>query len=316
MLHWKRIGHVFDPTVLRPQPWMQEFAQCPTPFVLNDDVVRVIISCRPKRDSSLQYVAYPGYVDLDRHDLTRVVGVSNQPLLSLGGAGMFDEFGIMPSSLVRNGSQLLMYYSGWTRMDTLPYSLAIGVARSVDGGNTFSRVGPGPTLNIGLHEPYFVTGPYVLPNGEGWQMWYLSCKRWINWNGKAEPIYRAAHASSSNGLEWRHSGDEIVEAHTPNECQDMFAPFFSHGCWHSVFAFRDPTIDSGRYRLGYAQSDDLRHWKRDDGLVGFNRSNSGWDSEMMCYPQMLEIDGRQLVFYCGNQFGERGFGIAELTDIT
>ncbi len=295
---------------------MQEYAQCPTPFLLDDNTVRVIISCRPKRDSALQYVAHPGFVDLDRNDLTRIVGVSEQPILPLGGAGMFDEFGIMPSSIVRTGTEMRMYYTGWTRMDSLPYTLAVGVARSADGGRTFSRIGAGPTLNIGLHEPYFVTGPFVLPDGSGWQMWYLSCKRWINQNGKPEPVYRVAHATSSDGLDWDHTGDEMLQSNSKNECQDMFAPFFSHSSWHTVFAFRDPEIEQGRYRLGYAQSTDLRHWKRDDSQVGFQRATSGWDSEMMCYPQLFELDERQLVFYCGNQFGVQGFGIAELTHIS
>jgi len=316
MLHWKRIGHVFDPTELRPRPWMQEYAQCPTPFLLDDNTVRVIVSCRPKRDSDLQYVAHPGYVDLDRNNLTRVVGISEQPILDLGGAGMFDEFGIMPSSIVRTQSEMLLYYTGWTRMDSLPYTLAIGVARSVDGGRTFSRIGAGPTLNVGLHEPYFVTGPFVLPDGPDWQMWYLSCRRWIYQDGKPEPIYRVAHATSGNGLDWDHTGTEILPTLSSNECQDMFAPFFSHGQWHAVFAFRDPGIDLGRYRLGYAHSKDLANWERNDSLVGFERSTIGWDSEMMCYPQLFDLDGRQLVFYCGNQFGAHGFGIAELTHIS
>lgn len=313
MLRWKRIGQVFDPTLSRHETWMQEYAQCPTPFILDDDTVRVVISCRPRRDSSLQYVAHPGYVDLDRKDLTRVVGISTSPLLPLGSRGMFDEFGIMPSSIVKQDNQMRLYYTGWTRMDSLPYTLAIGVARSVDGGRSFHRMGPGPSLNIGLHEPYFVTGPYVLPHGSGWQMWYLTCKRWIQVDGMPQPIYRVAHATSSDGLEWQHDGTEILSVNSTHECQDMFAPFYYEERWHAVFAFRDPLLDHGRYQLGYASSPDLCSWTRNDRAVGIERQPGAWDSEMMCYPQLIEIDGRWLMFYCGNKFGIGGFGIAELT---
>jgi len=34
---------------------------------------------------------------------------------------------------------------------------------------------------------------------------------------------------------------------------------------------------------------------------------------MMCYPQLLEVDGKMLMFYCGDDFGKEGFGIAEMT---
>jgi hypothetical protein len=35
---------------------------------------------------------------------------------------------------------------------------------------------------------------------------------------------------------------------------------------------------------------------------------------MICYPHIVEVDGRSLMFYCGNYFGREGFGCAELVD--
>jgi hypothetical protein len=34
---------------------------------------------------------------------------------------------------------------------------------------------------------------------------------------------------------------------------------------------------------------------------------------MMASSQTIELDGRILLFYCGNSFGREGFGIAEMT---
>ena len=85
------------------------------------------------------------------------------------------------------------------------------------------------------------------------------------------------------------------------------------GRWHAVFAYRQPSTSAGAYRLGYASSTDLRHWQRDDAQAGLELSATGWDSQMLCYPQTIELDGRVLMFYCGNDFGREGFGIAELT---
>ena len=66
------------------------------------------------------------------------------------------------------------------------------------------------------------------------------------------------------------------------------------------------------YRIGYAESDDGINWTRNDDQVGIDVSNTGWDSEMIEYPHIAKINGKQIMFYCGNHFGKGGFGYAEL----
>jgi hypothetical protein len=66
------------------------------------------------------------------------------------------------------------------------------------------------------------------------------------------------------------------------------------------------------YRIGCAYSYDLSSWHRNDELAGLSPSSKGWDSEMVCYPSIIEIEDRTIMFYCGNYFGMGGFGAAEL----
>ncbi|MEZ4852011.1 MAG: hypothetical protein R3B93_26090, partial [Bacteroidia bacterium] len=66
------------------------------------------------------------------------------------------------------------------------------------------------------------------------------------------------------------------------------------------------------YRLGYAWSEDLKNWYREDDKAGIALSSEGWDSEMMCYPHIFEVDGKAYLLYNGNKFGRFGFGLAEL----
>jgi hypothetical protein len=74
--------------------------------------------------------------------------------------------------------------------------------------------------------------------------------------------------------------------------------------------FRD---EKGKgYRLGYAYSDDLTHWTRDDEHAGTELSAEGWDAEMMCYPNVFEHNNTIYLLYNGNNFGRNGFGIAKL----
>jgi hypothetical protein len=313
MLRWKKLGQVFDLNSDQIRPDMAEFAQCPTAFVLNANTIRVFISSRPKPDSNLKYVAHPFYVDLNRHDL-RIQTTANEPLISLGNKGTFDEFGIMPSSIVDHKDGLLIYYSGWTRPTSFPYTIAIGVLKSLDGGKTLTRIGEGPVFNISLDDPYFVTGPSVLHLENTWKMWYLSCSKWAMTEGKYEPTYRIALAESHNGLDWRKKHESVIEHAYDDECHDIFTPFFHANKWHAIFAWRRASKSNGNYRIGYAYSDDLESWVRDDSQAGITLSMSGWDSEMICYPNILKVDGRTLMFYCGNEFGKFGFGVAELVD--
>ncbi len=313
MFFWKKLGNIFNPTITRPREWMQEYAQCPTPFLLNEKILRVYIACRPQRGANMQYVSYPGYIDLAREDITQVVGISDTPLISLGNPGSFDEFGIMPSSVVRKGEETYIYYSGWTRKQSVPYTLAIGMAVSRDGGKVFEKLGEGPILGLTLNEPFLVTGPVVHIIADQWHMWYLTGRKWLFEEGKHEPVYQIAHAKSCDGINWHRDGIPIIPTLSEDECQDIFSPFFFGGKWHAIFAYRKPSSSEGAYRLGYASSDDLETWIRDDSQVGIEISESGWDSQMMCYPQVIDLDGRLLMFYCGNGFGREGFGIAELT---
>ena len=77
---------------------------------------------------------------------------------------------------------------------------------------------------------------------------------------------------------------------------------------HSI-DFRNP--ERG-YRIGYAYSNDLKTWERNDELGNFTISKKGWDSEMVCYPNVNLINDKYIMFYCGNSFGINGFGFAEL----
>ncbi len=81
------------------------------------------------------------------------------------------------------------------------------------------------------------------------------------------------------------------------------------------FSYRYSTQYRGRekgYRIGYAVSDDMLHWTRDDAKAGIDVSDSGWDSEMISYAHVFELDGAIYMFYLGNQVGKHGFGLARL----
>lgn len=66
------------------------------------------------------------------------------------------------------------------------------------------------------------------------------------------------------------------------------------------------------YRIGYAYSDDMYHWIRDDAMAGIDISQEGWDNESVSYPHVFEVDGNLYMLYLGNEVGRFGFGLAKL----
>ncbi len=315
MFTWQKLGKLFDPTE-RPGPaWMREFAQAPATLVF-DDFVRVYFSCRPPADAKGQYVSRSAFVDLDRRDLFRILRVSEQPTMDLGGPGTFDEFGTYPTSVIRHGREVWAYYGGWTRCESVPFNVNIGLAISRDDGVTFQRVGPGPILSYTPDEPFILSGPKIRRVDDRWFLWYIAGERWLPNNGKPEPVYRIRLASSADGIHWeKHHRDLIPRRLEPDECQASPDVFFANGRYHMFFCYRyglNYRNHERGYRIGYAVSEDMLHWTRDDAKAGITVSPSGWDAEMVAYPHVFELDGAIYMMYLGNQVGRHGFGLAKL----
>ena len=315
MFQWEKLGLVFEPAKHACRPWMSAFAQAPA-TLLFDDFVRVYFSCRPPADAAGQFVSYSAYVDLDRKDLRRVVGLAERPILSLGGLGEFDEFGTYPVSVVRDGDAVRAYYAGWTRCESVPFDVAIGEAVSHDGGRIFAKVGPGPALGYSLDEPFVLSGPKVRRFRGGWQLFYIAGRKWKMASGRPEPVYKIRLALSSDGRNWVKQGRDLIPSRIEDdEAQASPDVFESGGRFHMFFCYRasvDYRGSAGGYRIGYASSTDMLEWVRDDGLAGLDVSPEGWDSEMVSYPHVFEVDGVVYMAYLGNQVGRQGFGLARL----
>lgn len=222
----------------------------------------------------------------------------------------------MAGSVLAVGDEVWLYYCGWTRSIAVPYNWAIGLAISHDGGNSFERMGKGPIIGPSLCEPYLQACPIVRRLAENdWHMWYLSGSDWLECEGKPESLYVVLHATSRDGINWARDSRPVIPARVEFECQTSASSFVHQGGNHMLFSYRhglDFRNSERGYRIGHAWSDDLLNWHRDDTQAGIEPSRNGWDSEMICYPHVFELNGRTLMLYCGNDFGRQGFGWAEL----
>ena len=314
-MKWTKRGLLFDPGAHALPEGCIGFAQSPQALVF-DDFVRIYFSTR-SRDAG-GYVSHIAYADVDKK-LERVLRTAQRPALSAGALGAFDEHGIFPINVVRHDGRIHAFTCGWSRRVAVPVETAIGAATSTDNGDTFTRLGPGPVMAPAPNEPFLVGDPFVLIRDGRWHMWYIFGTRWMESPSDPGParVYKIAHASSADGVDWQRDGRAIVaDAIGDDECQALPTVFECDGRWHMYFCYRAATDfranrDRG-YRLGYAWSSDLREWTRDDRSAGIDVSPSGWDSDMLCYPHVFWCDGTAYMLYNGNAFGRDGFGVAVL----
>ncbi len=310
MINWKKSGRVFDPREVSDRLWMKEFAQGPCTLIF-DDFVRVYFSCRPLRDENGQYVSYTGFVDLERDNLFNILRVSEKPILELGELGTFNEFGTYPTSVVRVGEAVYAYYGGWTRCESVPFNVAIGLAISYDRGVTFERYGRGPVLSYTPNEPFVLSGPKVKMFNGVFYLWYIAGRKWIETDSRPEPVYKIRTAWSPDGIRWIRANRDLVEDKLgEDEAQASPDVTFSNGRYHMFFCYRHG-LDRD-YRIGYASSSTRHFWIRDDSKAGIDVSDEGWDSEMVAYPHVFELDGNTYMLYLGNEVGRYGFGLARL----
>lgn len=315
MFTWKKLGQVFDPATVHGRPWLQQFAQAPS-VIIFEKFVRVYFSARPLPDARGQYCSYSGYVDLNRSNLMEVLAVSQEPVLALGELGDFDEFGTYPITVARDAKDFVAYYAGWTRCESVAFDVGIGMARSTDGGVSFQKLGKGPIISYSVDEPFILSGPKIRKFNGAWQLWYIAGKKWVVADGKPEPVYRIRMATSADGVHWTKQNRDLIPSKVEDdEAQSSPDVFFHNGKYHMFFSYRYSTNYRSKehgYRIGYAVSDDMYHWTRDDSKAGIDISDSGWDSEMISYPHVFELDGEIYMFYLGNQVGKHGFGLAKL----
>jgi hypothetical protein len=314
-MKWERLGLVFNPSEYKLPGSASDFAQSPQALVLSDRI-RVFFSTR-EIDSTGKYLSQVAFVDFD-YDW-RIVQVSKNFVIELGELGCFDEHGIFPLNVVSSGGMVFGYIGGWTRRVSVSVDGAIGLAVSRDDGVSFTRLGNGPILGASLHEPFLVGDPFVKQIDGLYYMWYIFGTRWIDGPTGSERVYKIGLATSNDGRIWRRTDDGvqlITDRLGADECQALPTVAKLNGRYLMVFCFREAldfrANSENSYRLGCAFSDDLLTWTRSDSELNFDRSPIGWDSEMLCYPHLVQFDDSTYMLYNGNQFGRGGFGVARL----
>jgi hypothetical protein len=320
-MNWKKKGRIFCPE--GNSEWLSCYAAQVSSIEFMD-FIRVYFTTRSKLNDQGYFETRITFLDCDKNDPSKILYIHDKPLLSLGLPGTFDEHGTMNCEVIFHQDKYWLYYLGWQRSSTVPYLTTLGLAISDDGKN-FKKVTQGPVLGISKDVPFGVGKTSILIGNDKYHMWYTHYTPWIKHTITNEneldkityrPIYDIRYATSLNGKDWDIQNACILPANI-NEAIGAPCVRKIQGKYHMWYSYRDGIDENGKsgiYKIGYAISDNKTDWQRLDDRNILNISKSGWDSEMVCYPNILSLKNSNKVymFYSGNYYGKDGFGYAEI----
>lgn len=273
---------------------MQSHASHPTVKILDGSQIRVYIAGRDHKNRS-----HAGYVELDIERPLEDQFVSPEPALSIGELGTFDDNGVMPLSVNEDGDKTLLYYCGWNPRATVRWTVFSGLAISEDGGKSFTRYSRAPLLDRTDDEPFLNGVTCVRKEGDVWRMWYIAGVGWVH---PDLPKYNVRYAESDDGRNWRRDNTVCLDFTKPGEHAFGRPWIIKDGeIYRMWFAHKGEN-----YRMGYAESEDGIAWERRDELAGIDVSDDSWDSDMIEYCCVFEVNGRKHMLYNGNNYGHGG----------
>lgn len=309
-MRWKKRGLICSHETIE-LPWYKKNTMVPLPYLIDDQRLRIFVTMCDERN-----VGRIGYIDVDPARPSEIIGYSKAPVIDIGADGCFYDNGVITASLLKVGADLYMYYSGYQSCVKVPYLIFSGVAVSKDNGNSFTNLtSQVPILDRVEGEIFTRSAPYVIQEGDLFRVWYTSDTGggWVAKGEKKLPLYDLKHIVVNSPFRWP-SGPGEVSIPLANENEHGIAKgtlWKEDGLYKIIYSIR--TLSKG-YRLGYAESRDGIIFTRQDDLVGLDVSSSGWDSEMIAFPERFKYLDRTYLFYCGNHYGMAGMGYAELVE--
>lgn len=301
-MNWRKKGLIYCPSGERN--WQDNTVLTPTPYLLNDETIRIFCGFRDNAG-----VSRIGYLDVSASQPSNILAVSASPVIELGRPGTFDDNGMILGDVIKENNRIRMYYVGFQKVEKIKFLAFSGCALSDDGGETFYRLTEVPIMDRADEGLYIRAIHSVIKENETWKFWYSVGNGWEVIRNTPYPRYNIRYTESDDGLHFDSAsflcldcGENEYRIGRPRVRQEPFG--------YSMM-FTSDTVDK-QYRAGYASSTDGVTWVRDDSKLGIKPSPEGWDSEMLCYPAVIEANGRRFMFYSGNGMGATGVGYAEL----
>ncbi|MGC1183505.1 hypothetical protein [Legionella sp.] len=304
-MKWNKIGHVFRQD--SHDSWRVDSALTPTPFLINDETIRVYAGFRDKEG-----ISRIGYVDLDASNPTLIKRVSAQPVLDIGRAGCFDDNGVILGDVVRYNTRLRMYYVGFQLVKRAKFLAFTGVAESTNEGEHFVRITEAPVLDRTKGANTIRAIHTALYENNRWKIWYAAGNDWQIINNMPYPKYTIWYTESDDGISLFKPGVLCVDVADKEYRIGRPSVYKRNDCYYMFYT--KGSISGKDYFPGLAVSNNGIDWVRQDDNLGLALSEEGFDSIHLCYPRLVNVRDKTYGFYNGNNMGIDGFGVAELLE--
>lgn len=299
-MKWEKLGLIYE--VNEGHPLLLSHASNPLAVHTSGDEFRVYFSGRDIHNKSSV-----GWVDLDIIS-KKVLKSGSEPLISYGSEDSFYSHGISIGNLYKspNHRQYILFMA-WQIRGKGHWRGDIGRLELKDNG-AIDLSPNAPFMSTDQEDKISLSYPHVELHEGLYKMWYGSTIDWNSVNG--EMIHVIKYATSKDAENWEKHGVAIPYELGTAQAFSRPTVIIDDEGYHMWYSYRD---GSGRkYRIGYSHSYDGINWTNKLDDVGINVSNTGWDSEMICYPFIFDHKGERYMLYNGNDFGRYGFGLAIL----
>ena len=300
MIRWKKLGQIYNFEPINE--FLLSHASNPMAVHLEGDVFRVFFSGRCKSNKSSV-----GYVDLDLHSQNIIGACTEESFRVSDEFNGFFSHGVSIGNMYSVGAHEYVLFMAWQIRGNNHWRGDIGRLELDKDKKKLSLVGEGAFLGVHEIDPISLSYPWVMYEDGYYKMWYGSTIDWSSVNG--EMIHVINYATSIDGETWSRHGLAVPFEIGVAQAFSRPTVLRDESGYHMWFSYRSGT--GQKYRIGYASSLDGLKWERHSDS-GIDVSETGWDSDMVCYPFVFEHKSKVYMLYNGNDFGRHGFGLAVL----
>jgi hypothetical protein len=289
----------------RPSEWKTHMmAPAAMPIIVNNEI-EIFIGGWDERGISSIYS-----IKVNTDTLTYICG-SAHLRLAPGKPGNFDENGVFPASIITDGPDWKLSYTGFQLGHQIPHYNFGGLASPNRQNHLLDRLSMAPFLDRADEGLSVRAGLTAVNSGSErepkWMSVYAAGSSFEKINGKLRPNYNIFKQNCSP-YELTDSGELLLS------CLDS-----EHGVGRPylqiygeyILLFYTRRMRNFSYLPGLCVSTDAGSTfnRVDSLLLNLSPRMSGIDDEMQYFPSPLIHDKKLYVFFNGNEFGKKGMGI-------
>jgi len=234
---------------------------------------------------------------------------AQEPLLSPGVPGAFDEYGVSPSFARVDDGRLDVWYFGWTLRRPTGWWNSIGRASGLIDGS-LTRHSVAPTFDRSTEDPFSLAYPYIVKHSGCHHLFYSSYTKYgVPAMGELYE-YEIKLAMSEDGESWMRLGS-IIQHEGDIRAQSRPSVIVEQGKWNMWYCAK-----GSNYQIYSAHSSDGVLWQHSAESSGLVAAGIGGEKFEVCYPHVLRLagNGDLIMLYNGDHYGRTGFGVAQWMD--